>query len=191
MARPPARPSAPSASPVARKLKDRRIERADFPNVALRALALGDLRLIMRWLVQPHVSAYWESPQAAVARIGASLDAPDVSPFVIVAGGKPTGYLQICAATDDPFWSVHQLPRETFGIDLFIGEPDALRHGYGSACLALAAAHLLDMQGVARVQGDPNPKNDAALRAFAKAGFEPRDAITTPDGPAVYMVIER
>jgi aminoglycoside 6'-N-acetyltransferase len=191
MARPPSKPSGPSAGAVPRKLEDRRIARPDFPDVALRALALGDLRVVMRWLVLPHVAAHWDSPQAAMGQIGASLESPDVSPFMIVAAGKPTGYLQIYAATDDPFWRGHDLPRETFGIDLFIGDPEALRRGYGSACLKLAAAHLLDIPGVARVQGDPDPKNEAALRAFAKAGFQRRDTITTPDGPAVYMVMER
>ena len=191
MARQPSGPSGPSAAAVPRKLKDRRIARPDFPDVALRMLALGDLRQIMGWLVRPHVAVHWASPQAAVAEIARHMDAPDVSPFIILARGRPVGYLQIYAASDDPFWAGHDLPRETFGLDLFIGEPDALRRGYGSACLALAAAHLLDIPGVVRVQGDPSPKNDAALRAFARAGFERRGEITTPDGPAIYMVLDR
>lgn len=191
MDRQPSSPAAPPTGAVPRKLKERRIARADFPDVALRALALGDLRLVMRWLVLPHVAAHWESPQSAVAEIARCIDAPDVSPFVIVAGGRPAGYLQIYAATGSPFWAGHDLPRETFGLDLFVGEPDCLRRGYGSRCLALAAAHLLDMPGVARVQGDPAPNNEAAIRAFEKAGFTRRDTITTPDGPARYVVRER
>ena len=83
------------------------------------------------------------------------------------------------------------LPHATFGLDLFIGEPDALRRGWGSAALAVAAAHLLDIPGVARVQGDPAPDNPASLRCFEKAGFMRRQTITTPDGPAEgkYIVI--
>lgn len=179
-----------SAAPR-RKLTERRIARADFPDVALRALALGDLPQLSRWLAQPHVSARWDAPHIALAEIVAGMDAPDVSPFVIVAKGRPVGYLQIYAATGDPFWAAHDLPPGTFGLDLFVGAPDALRRGHGSACLALATAYLFDLPDVARVQGDPSPDNPASLRTFAKAGFENHGAITTSDGPAVYMAIDR
>ncbi len=182
-------PASQAAPP--RKLKDRRIARPEHPEVALRAMALGDLRQVMRWLAQPHVAARWHPASAALAEIAGQVEAPDVSPFIIVAGGQPVGYLQIYAATGDPFWHGHDLPHETFGLDLFVGEPDALRRGWGSAALAVAAAHLLGMPGVARVQGDPAPDNPASLRCFEKAGFTRRETIATPDGPAIYMTIER
>ena len=183
-----ARKSVPA---VARKLRDRRITRATHPDVALRALALGDLPQIARWLAYPHVASRWDPPHVALPAMVQNIDDADASPFIIIARGRAVGYLQIYAATGTPFWAGHDLPHETFGVDLFIGEPNALRRGYGSASLALAAAHLLDIPGVARVQGDPGPDNKASLRAFEKAGFERHGPITTPDGPAVYMAIDR
>lgn len=186
-----AAPQPPSDGDTApRKLKDRRITRPAFDGVALRAMALGDLANILRWLASPHVTAHWGA-HAALPEIAGHLDAADVSPFIIVAAGKPVGYLQVCAANDDPYWAEHDLPRVTFGLDLFVGEREALRRGLGSRALALAAAHLLDLPGVARVHGDPGPDNKAALRTFAKAGFEARGEIATPDGPAMYMAMDR
>ncbi|TWT06102.1 GNAT family N-acetyltransferase [Reyranella sp. CPCC 100927] len=179
-----------SAPVVPRKLRDRRIARAAFPDVALRALALGDLPQIARWLATPHVAARWDPPHVALPAMVRDIDDADMSPFIIIARGRAVGFLQIYAATNTAFWTGHDLPHETFGLDLFIGAADALRQGYGSASLSLAAAHLLDIPGVARVQGDPSPDNKASLRAFAKAGFENRGEITTPDGPAIYMAIE-
>jgi aminoglycoside 6'-N-acetyltransferase len=185
------RPPSPAAAPAQRKLADRRIARAEYPDVALRALALGDLPQLSRWAGQPHVAAGWGAAHAVLPQIVRAMNAADTSPFIIVARGRPVGYLQICAADGDPFWAGHDLPRETYGIDLFIGEPAALRRGYGSACLGLAAAHLLERPDVARVHGDPAPDNRPSLRAFEKAGFANRGAIATPDGPAIYMAIDR
>jgi aminoglycoside 6'-N-acetyltransferase len=170
---------------------DRRIAQADIPGVALRALTLADLALLARWLGRPHLGANWPSPQAALVDIAGQIDSRDVWPFIIVGGGRPVGFLRIYAATDDPFWVGHKLPRETFGVDLFIGEPDALRHGHGSATLKLAAGYLLGLDGVMRLHADLGPDNTAALGAYAKAGFQRRDTITTPDGLAVYVTIDR
>lgn len=191
MSRQPRNRSAAAAGTAPRKLKDVRITREAFPDVRLRALALGDLPQIARWLAQPHVAARWDPPHVALPAIVQDIDSPDTSPFVIIAHGRPVGYLQIYAATGTAFWAGHDLPRETFGLDLFIGDPAALGRGHGSACLSLAASHLLGLPGVARVQGDPAPDNKASLRAFEKAGFERRGEITTPDGPAIYMAIDR
>ncbi|HJQ59747.1 MAG TPA: GNAT family N-acetyltransferase [Vineibacter sp.] len=173
------------------QLADRRIAHDDVPGVALRALTLGDLALMARWLGRPHLGANWASPQAALVDIAGQIDARDAWPFVIVGAGRPIGFVRIYIASGHPFWAGHDLPRETCGVDLFIGEPEALRRGHGSACLKLAASHLLALDGVARVHADLRPDNAAALGAYAKAGFARRGKIETPDGPAIYVTIER
>ncbi len=40
-------------------------------------------------------------------------------------------------------------------------------------------------------QTDPSPSNLRAIRCYEKAGFERQGTVTTPDGPAVYMVQTR
>ena len=41
---------------------------------------------------------------------------------------------------------------------------------------------------VTKIQTDPSPSNLRAIRCYEKAGFERQGTVTTPDGPAVYMV---
>jgi len=50
---------------------------------------------------------------------------------------------------------------------------------------------LFAMPDVQRIHIDPNPANQAAISANEKAGFRRRDLIDTPNGPALYMTIER
>ena len=44
---------------------------------------------------------------------------------------------------------------------------------------------------VTRVQTDPDPSNTQAVRCYEKAGFSSVGMVTTPDGPALLMVVER
>ena len=44
---------------------------------------------------------------------------------------------------------------------------------------------------VTKIQTDPSPSNLRAIRCYEKAGFERQGTVTTPDGPAVYMVQTR
>jgi aminoglycoside 6'-N-acetyltransferase len=105
--------------------------------------------------------------------------------------GRPIGYLQVYHANDEPLWAGHDLPRETFGADLFIGEDDCLGRGLGPRFLRLTIARLFELPAVARVHIDPDPSNAIAIEAYARAGFRGRGEISTPDGRALYMAIER
>ena len=42
-----------------------------------------------------------------------------------------------------------------------------------------------------KIQTDLSPSNLRAIRCYEKAGFERQGTVTTPDGPAVYMVQTR
>ena len=61
--------------------------------------------------------------------------------------------------------------RGTRGIDLFIGEPDMIERGHGSALIRAFADERL-RQGAPRMVTDPDPANLRAIRAYEKAGFE-------------------
>jgi aminoglycoside 6'-N-acetyltransferase len=173
-------------------LPDLRIADAVDPDVALIALTPDDLPRIAGWLRTPNVARWWNHPpESGLAEIAAHLDDPLVAPFRAEAAGRPVGYLQIYHANPEPFWAGHDLPRETFGLDLFIGEADALELGWGPRFIALALRRLFAMPAVARVHIDPDPENAVAIRAYEKAGFRRVGPIDTPDGLALYMTIER
>jgi aminoglycoside 6'-N-acetyltransferase len=165
--------------------------RASFEaDLALQAVSEAHLPLIRAWLETPPVARWWSPPDEAIAEIEGHATAAHIAPFLILEVGRPIGYLQVYHANPDPFWQAHALPVETFGLDLFLGEADALGRGLGTRAIRLALAHLRKQPNVARIQIDPSPDNEIAIRAYAKCGFRPQGTIDTPDGPAAYMILE-
>ena len=70
-------------------------------------------------------------------------------------------------------WNPHPfayLPTGARGIDQYIGEPDMLGRGHGSAFVRAHCDRLLDA-GAPAIGTDPHPDNKRAIRAYEKAGF--------------------
>jgi aminoglycoside 6'-N-acetyltransferase len=151
-------------------------------------MTAADLPQIRRWLALPHVAEWWGDPCTQYALLRSDLDEPAVRQFIISNAGAPIGYLQCYGLTE---WNsgFGPQPAGTLGIDLFIGNPEILGRGYGSALVRSFADDLLT-SGVPRVLGDPDPNNARAIRAFQKAGFETDRVVETPDGHALLMVRE-
>src|SRR5216683_3111050 len=103
-----------------------------------------------------------------------------------IAAGNPFAYLQCydLTAWNSGFGS-H--PPGTRGIDLFIGEPDMIERGHGSALVRCFVDDRLQ-KGAPRIVTDPDPANGRAVRAYEKAGFEKDRMVETPDGPALLMI---
>src|SRR4051812_26037843 len=106
--------------------------------------------------------------------------------FMFSTGPNALGYLQ-CYAISKWNAGFGQQPEGTRGIDQFIGEPDMIGRGHGSALIRRFVDNLLG-RGIPRVVTDPDPDNGRAVRAYEKAGFERRHMVETPDGPALLMV---
>ena len=66
-----------------------------------------------------------------------------------------------------------------------------LNKGLGTALVRALVSHLFSDPAVTRIQTDPSPDNHRAIRCYEKAGFIRHGVITTPDGPAMYMVQTR
>jgi RimJ/RimL family protein N-acetyltransferase len=160
------------------------------PGLALTLLEPADLPILGTWFRQSHVRRWWDAPDAGVDEIAEHLGEDNVAPYMIRDEGRPIGYLQLYHANPDAFWQAHRLPVETFGLDLFLGEPDALARGLGTRSIRLALGHLRRQPGVARIQIDPSPDNERAIGAYARCGFQPAGMLDTPDGPAAYMIID-
>ncbi|MGF6230411.1 aminoglycoside 6'-N-acetyltransferase [Inquilinus ginsengisoli] len=178
-------------APVALKLADERIADAVDPSIGLDALRIEDLPIIARWLERPHVMRWWGDPEEELAQIAAHLVESNIAPFLACEGSRPIGYMHVYHANPDSYWTAHQLPRQTFGIDLFLGETDVIGRGMGTRLIRLVLRRLLALPETARIQVDPAPANAAAIRAYEKAGFQRRGPIDTPDGAALYMTIDR
>jgi aminoglycoside 6'-N-acetyltransferase len=152
-----------------------------------RPMSAADLSMVGRWLNAPQVAAWWHEPDQQFALVRGDLDDPAMNQFIVTTGNRPFAYLQ---CYDPGAWPDNGLgahPDGTRGIDQFIGEPDMIDRGHGSALIRDFVDHLLQA-GTPRVVTDPDPANLRAVRAYEKAGFQKAGLVDTPDGRTLLMV---
>ena len=141
---------------------------------AFRTATLADLPLLQSWLAQPHLKEWWDD--------GDTFDADDltdqrVDPRMVEWDGTPFAYMQ---DYDPHGWDDHyfgDLPPGSRGIDQFIGVPDMVGRGHGTAFIAARLAQLFD-SGAPVIGTDPHPDNARAIAVYTKVGF-------TPAGPVL------
>jgi aminoglycoside 6'-N-acetyltransferase len=148
-------------------------------------MTADDLPLMRRWFANPHVAEWWPDHDD-FGFVSGDLDHEDMAQFIVHLGQRPIGYLQ-CYRMSDWDKCFEPQPQGTRGIDQFIGEPDLLGQGHGSAFIRQFIDGLLT-SGAPRVMIDPSPDNPRAIRAYEKAGFVRDRVVNTPDGPALLMV---
>jgi aminoglycoside 6'-N-acetyltransferase len=152
-----------------------------------RAMTAADLPLVRRWLNAPHVVQWWGEPGEQFDLVSGDLEHPGMDQYIVAMNDRPFGYIQ---SYDPEDWGKHPFgpqPSGTRGIDQFIGEPDMVDRGHGSAFIRAFIDELLTA-GAPRVLTDPDPANARAVRAYQKAGFSKDRMVDTPDGPALLMV---
>ncbi|MFL6839615.1 MAG: GNAT family N-acetyltransferase [Bradyrhizobium sp.] len=153
---------------------------------AFRPMTPADLPKIRHWLALPHVGEWWGDPSEQYMLVSGDLDEPAMDQFVVSEAGRDFGYLQCYDLTTwNSGFGAH--PVGTRGIDLFIGEPNMIERGHGSAFIRSFVDDRLK-NGAPRIVTDPDPLNTRAIRAYEKARFEKAGMIDTPDGPALLMV---
>jgi aminoglycoside 6'-N-acetyltransferase len=139
------------------------------PDYVFRPMTSADLPLIRRWLALPHVVEWWGHSDEQYALVGGDLDEPAMDQYIVSMAGHPFGYLQCYDLTAwNSGFGTH--PRGTRGIDLFIGEPDMIERGHGSALIRAFVVGRLE-SGAPRIVTDPDPANHRAISAYEKAGF--------------------
>jgi aminoglycoside 6'-N-acetyltransferase len=156
------------------------------PVCAFRPMTSDDLPMIRRWLETPEVARWWGEPDEQYALVSGDLHHPDMDQFIVATDGRPFGYIQ-CYALSSWNQGFGPQPLATRGIDQFIGEPEMIGRGHGSAFIRQFGDSLLT-SGIPRIVTDPDPENVHAVRACAKAGFQGERVIETPDGLALLMV---
>ena len=141
----------------------------------------ADYGLLVRWRAQPHVHEWWEPDNPAPdletvrAHYGPRTRPEDpTTACIIELGGIPMGYLQFYRWLGWPeeAAAVEIEPDEdTFGIDLFIGEPAQIGRGLGTRAVSLICDHLERDLGATAVALTTESTNVRAQRAYEKAGF--------------------
>ena len=154
---------------------------------AFRPISVADLTIIQQWLAMPHVRQWWGDPEKQFRLVSEDMDHPSMQQFIVVANGRPFAYLQCYDPAAWPDNGFGSQPDGVRGIDQFIGEPDMVGRGHGSALIRAFVADFL-AHGAPRVITDPDPQNARAIRAYTKAGFREDRLVDTPDGRAMLMV---
>jgi len=156
------------------------------PLYAFQPMTSYHLPMIRRWLETPQVVRWWGEPDEQYALVSGDLNHPDMDQFIVAANDHPFGYIQ-CYALSAWNQGFGPQPLATRGIDQFIGKPEMIGRGHGSAFIRQFVENLL-ISNVPRIVTDPDPENIRAVRAYAKAGFQSDRVVETPDGPALLMV---
>jgi aminoglycoside 6'-N-acetyltransferase len=138
----------------------------------VREASEDDVAMLVRWHADPEVSRYWDDETFTEDEVRERLARPDVDSFVVEADAEPIGYLQAWWEEDEPLRG---------GIDMFL-VPAARGRGLGPDAARALSTHLLRDRGWSRVMADPYAWNDAAIRAWRRAGFEQvDDRVREPD----------
>ena len=148
------------------------------------------------WLQRPHVAEWWPEPTTLAALeddyFSAAALASSTRPCIALLGAEPIGFIQsyVALGSGGGWWEDETDPG-TRGIDQFVADEARLGRGIGSAVIDAFAERLFSDPAVTRIQADPSPANERAIRCYRRAGFVDRGKIVTPDGPALLMVRDR
>jgi aminoglycoside 6'-N-acetyltransferase len=126
----------------------------------LRAATEEDAALLVEWHGDPDVARYWDGETFTHSEMLERLRRPNVEALVVEERGRPIGYLQV--------WSGEE--PGTGGLDMFL-VPDARGRRLGPDAARAVARHLVEERGWTRLTVDPYRWNEAAVRAWRRAGF--------------------
>lgn len=159
---------------------------SDIP-YSFRRATEDDIPLLQRWRAAPQVARWWEDSDPTYEDLLEDLDETDTRIWIVSLGERPFAYLQ---DYDPHAWPGHHfsfLPPGSRGIDQYIGEPDLLDQGHGSAFIR-AHVDRLFAEGAPAVGVDPSPDNLRAIRCYEKAGFTAGEVKKTDWGRSLLMV---
>lgn len=154
--------------------------------LGFRPMTLDDLPQLHRWLNVRHVREWWsDAPttlEGVTAKYGPRIRGEEPTDcYIILHDGQPIGYIQTYRVTDYPEYAAAVQGEEgAAGLDLFIGEAAFLHEGLGAPLLRRFLAEVVFAAGARSCVVGPEPANQAAIRAYEKAGFRYLRTVTIP-----------
>ena len=125
--------------------------------VRLRPIAAAHEAELRRIRSAPGITRYWDPPEP-----GFPWEDPDVTRFAIEVDGRVCGMIQFGEELDPKYRHA--------SVDIFV-DPELQGRGIGSAAVRKLVDVLLEERGHHRITIDPAADNQAAIRAYEKAGF--------------------
>ena len=152
--------------------------------------------MIQEWLQRPHVAEWWHEPTTLAELehdyLPDAMNATSTRAYIAMLDDEPIGFIQsyVAMGSGDGWWEQETDPG-TRGIDQFLANAEQLGRGLGSAMVNAFVQRLFHDPAVTKVQTDPSPRNERAIRCYRRAGFVAHGEIITPDGPALLMLRHR
>ena len=166
------------------------------PTLKFQLLKPADFGMLHNWLGRPHVREWW-GPAPSLAEIEIDYlplthSESTTRGYIAWREDQAIGFVQsyVVLGSGDGWWPDATDPGAR-GMDQFLAHPEDLGRGLGSAMIRAFVQELFLDPSVTKVQVDPSPHNERAIRSYVRAGFHDLGAIDTPDGAAVLMVCER
>ena len=139
--------------------------------VSLRPATPADLEALRRWDKDPDVRSslidadwHWETELHRH---------PDWREWLIAeVAGRPIGFIQIIDPEfeETQYWGCMDAGHRA--LDIWIGEPEARNHGYGSQMMRQAIERCFADPSVHTILIDPKADNTRAHRFYERLGFE-------------------
>jgi RimJ/RimL family protein N-acetyltransferase len=161
--------------------------------ITFRPLTAQDLQTVHGWIQRPHVAEWWHEPTSlSDLERDYTIEPSSTCAYIAMLEGQPIGFIQSYVAihSGDGWWEGERDPG-TRGIDQFLANAEQLGRGLGTAMVSAFVAQLFQDPAVTKLQTDPWPKNERAIRCYRRAGFVVEREVTTPDGPALLMCLRR
>ena len=140
-----------------------------------------DLPLARRWLLEPHVRRWWRDdpkeedyPEGTLREWRKAVRGEDKTDlFVIHLDARPIGVIQSYRVQDYPDYlaELGGLGQPAASIDVFIGEPDVIGKGHGTALMRAFLPLVFERYALDYCVIGPSKSNTAAIRSYEKAGF--------------------
>jgi aminoglycoside 6'-N-acetyltransferase len=163
--------------------------------IRFRPLQESDLPQIEAWLRTEHVAQWWRDPlEIAVEKRREALEGRrDVEHYMILEDGRPVGMTQTYRVADHPDWGdLVGVEPEAAGVDLFVGEPDAVGRGLGPEILReFARTVVFSRTETTALVATVEEANRRSWRAFEKAGFRHVRDVDEDGLPHRLMRLER
>lgn len=143
-------------------------------NISFKPLSSDDFPKLLQWLNAPHVQKWWDkfvwTMEMVKDKYTGYIESEDINCYIINLEEKPIGLIQIYKVDKFPP-AKHKaiLPKNIWGVDMFIGEESLLGKGIGSAALKLFIEKYADFEYLLI---DPHKDNLPAIKTYQKCGFE-------------------
>jgi len=161
-------------------------------DIRLRPFGPADWDRLSKWLAQPEIERWWGTRSAAEAEIRSALQSASALCRIIEVDGEAAGYAQAIDVALLDGGLPPELPAGAWDADLFIASAEHRGRGVGQAALRLLAREVFATTLAIAISVFAPVRNEAAARAYEKAGFRWVGIVEDPIfGPSWIMIRDR